>query len=228
MTSRSLAWASWFASRVSRCACLFALVSSTSLGCGPDKPEPEVATTEPEPPPKLRPKPKPKCESFGESCAATADTQAKIAGSDLVFIPPEGWIYAQQADVTMAKTDSSSGGMAVVGYEAGKADEAKARDQQYERLLQLLELTPPEKFKVRYVPSWNKAEASRKSGDMEIKLWQADGAKRGGKLGFLNVLLGTDSTGKKILGVVFTPENDEKTAEAVNKALETIGPGSYQ
>ena len=217
MTSRSLAWAG-----------LFGALLLTSVGCGPDKPEPEVATADPEPPPKLRPKPKPKCESFGENCTATADTQAKIAGSDLVFIPPEGWIYAQQPDVTMTKTEGSAGGMAVVGYEAGKADEAKARDQNYERLLQLLELTPPERFKVRYVPSWNKPEASRKSGDMEIKLWQADGAKRGGKVGFLNVLLGTDSTGKKILGVVFTPENDEKTADAVNKSLETIGPGSYQ
>jgi hypothetical protein len=228
MTSRSLAWAGFFVPRQGRFACLLGALLLTTVGCGPDKPEPEVASADPEPPPKLRPKPKPKCESFGENCAATADTQAKIAGSELVFIPPEGWLYAQQADVTLAKTDGSSGGMAVMGYAAGKADEAKARDQNYEHLLQLLELSPPEKFKVRYVPAWNKAEASRKSGDMEIKLWQADGAKRGGKVGFLNVLLGTDSTGKKILGVVFTPENDEKTADAVNKSLETIGPGSYQ
>jgi hypothetical protein len=219
MPCRSLLWAGLFG----------ALTLTSSIGCNKDQPEAEVATAEPNPdPPKLKPKPKPKCESFAEKCAATADTQAKIAGSDLVFIPPEGWLYAQQADVTLAKTDGSSGAMAVVGYEAIKSEESKARDQHYEKLLQLLEVTPPEKYKVRYVPPWAKAEASRKSGEMEIKLWQTDGAKRTGKVGFLNVLLGTDPAGKKILGVVFTPENDEKTADAVNKSLETIGPGSYQ
>jgi len=215
---RSLLWAGLFG----------AFTLTSSLGCNKDQPEAEVATAEPPDPPKLKPKPKPKCENLSEKCAATADTQAKISGSDLVFIPPEGWLFAQQTDVTLAKSEGSGGAMVVVGYESTKAEETKARDKNYEKLLQMLEVTPPEKFKVRYVPIWAKPEASRKSGEMEIKLWQTDGAKRAGKVGFLNVLLGTDPAGKKILGVVFTPENDEKTADAVNKSLETIGPGSYQ
>ncbi len=201
------------------------LVPVGVAGCGGTQ-EAEVPTAEPEPPPKPKPKPKPKCEDFAEKCTATADTQAKIAGTNIAFIPPEGWMYAQQANATMAKPDGGPGAIAMSGFDGSK-DEAKARDAEYDRLLGLLGMEPPAKFKVKYKPNWAKPEATRKSGEMEIKLWQTDGAKRDGKAGILNVILTSEPGGKKILGVVFTLDNDEKTAEAVNKSLETIGPAPY-
>ncbi len=216
-----------------RAATLGAGIALLVVGCGKKDPEPEVPTAEPDvtsdaKPPKKPPKPK--CEAFSENCLATPDTQAKVAGSGLVFIPPEGWGYAQEADGTMARIEGAPVAMVIATFEPGKdaKEEAKARDAQYEKLIQKLEITLPEKFKKKYTPNWSKPDDTRKSGDMELKLWQGDGAKRAGKPGFVIVLLTADPAGKKVLGVAFNAEGDEKNAEAISKSLETIGPGSYQ
>jgi len=220
MPPRSLVWAGFFG----------VVALATVTGCPSSKPEPVVASADPEPNPSSNPKKsKPKCLDMGEKCKATADTQAKIANVDAVFIPPEGWFFAQQAELTVAQPDGLNGVMGITSFDAptpGPA-EAKARDAEYEKLLVGLKITAPEKFKRKYVPRWDKADDTRKSGNSEIKLWQAEQAKRDGKNGFLLVLLMTDPAGKKILGVAFAPEGDDKTVEAISKSLETIGPGTY-
>lgn len=213
-------------------AALVVPFSVSSLGgCKKKDPEPEVPTAEPDvTPSKPKKPPKPKCEAFSENCLATPDTQAKVAGSGLVFIPPEGWTYAQESEATLAHIDGAPVAMAIATFEAGKdaKEEGKNREVAYDKLIQKLEITLPEKFKKKYTPNWAKADDTRKSGDMELKLWQGDGAKRSGKPGFVIVLLTSDPAGKKVLGVAFNAENDEKNAEAISKSLETIGPGSYQ
>ncbi|NUP08564.1 MAG: hypothetical protein HOW73_21150 [Polyangiaceae bacterium] len=218
MPTRSIVWAG-----------LFGVAVAALTGCPSKEPVEPVATAEPEPdPPKKTEKPKPKCEELAEKCAATADTQAKIANADSVFVPPEGWHYAQQTEMTIAQPDGTPGAMAITAFEGAGPEEAKARDASYEKLVQGLAISPPEKFKKKFVPRWDKPDDARKTGSTEIKLWQAEKAKRDGKDGFLLVLLTSDPAGKKILGVAFSPEGDDKTVEAISKSLETIGPGSYQ
>ena len=182
------------------------------------------ASAEPDPP---KSKPKPKCEDLAEKCAATPNTQAKIANADSVFIPPEGWIYAQLPEMTVANPDGKVGVMAITAFEGAGPEEAKARDAMYEKLVQALKIAVPEKFKKKFVPVWGSPQDIRKTGSTEIKLWQAEQAKREGKSGFLLVLLTSDPAGKKILGVAFSPDGDETTVDAISKSLETIGPGGY-
>lgn len=222
MPPRSLVWAGFFG----------VVALATLTGCPGSTPEPEVASAEPEPTVKPK-KARPKCEALEEKCKATADTQAKIANVDAVFIPPEGWVFAQQSEMTVAQPDSKAadgvnGIIGITAFEAAGPAEAKAREAEYLKLLEGLKIAAPEKFKKKYVPRWDKADDTRKSGSTEIKLWQAEQAKRDGKNGFLLVLLMADPAGKKILGVAFSPEGDDKTVEAISKSLETIGPGSYQ
>lgn len=203
-----------------------ALSLAALAACGGPAPEPVVATAEP-PPPKMKEKPKPKCETFDEDCRATPDTQAKIAGSDMVFIPPEGWAYAQQSDHTVTKSTAEPGAMVMGSFDSGP-DEAKVRDATYEKLAEAIGVKLPERFKKKFVPNWKKADDSRKSGDVEIKLWQADEAKRDDKTGFLLVLLAEDPGGKRVMGVAFSPKGDDKAIEQISKSLETLGPGGYQ
>jgi len=218
MPTRSILWAGLFG----------AAIVATGPGCKKATSPPTVASADAEPVAKPKPKPKPKCEDLSEKCAASADTQAKIAHADSVFIPPEGWFYAQQGEMTLATPSGHPGAMAITAYEAGGKEEAKARDEQYQSLVKALQITLPEKAKKKYTPKWEKSDATRKTGNTEILLWQAEAAKRDGKNGFLLVLLTSDPAGKKILGVAFAPEGDDKTVEAISKSLETIGPGSYQ
>ncbi len=202
---------------------------STLTGCGPKQSEQEVEEPTPDPtPPPPKEKPKPKCEEMTEGCEATADTQAKISGVDLVFIPPEGWVYAQGAELTLTKAKESGGVLAMTTFEPG-SDEAKAREGAYLKLVEQLEISVPEKFKKKYTPKWDKEDDTRKSGEVELKLWQAEDAKRGGEGGYLLILLAAEPNGKKkIMGVAFAPKSDDKSVEAISKSLETLGPGSYQ
>ena len=42
--------------------------------------------------------------------------------------------------------------------------------------MEKLEISVPEKFKKKYSPNWNKEDDTRKSGDIDLKLWQAEDA----------------------------------------------------
>lgn len=207
--------------RAALCAAVLAIFPACS-----STPEPEVVATASAPKPK--PPPKPKCEALEEKCQATPDTQAKVAKSDLVFIPPEGWVYAQQADTTLTNPAEGNGALVMASFEVDK-DQNKSRDGAYERLATVGGITLPERFKKKFIPKWDgKADDAKKSGDLDVKLWQADEAKRDGKSGFLLVLLAVDPGGKQVMGVAFAPKDDQKAIEAIAKSLETLGPGSYQ
>lgn len=210
---------SWAASVV----CLFVVACG-----GTQEPDPEVPAATASASASKPKREKPKCLAFTENCIATADTQAKIPGSEAVFIPPAGWTYAQQSDATLTQIEGSPAVIALAGFDAAPADEAKTRDSLYAALLEVVKLSPPEKFKKKYTPKWDKADQERANGDMKIKLWQAEAAKRSGKSGFLLVLMTTDPAGKKIVGVAFSPDGDDSSIEKISTALETIGPGSYQ
>lgn len=205
-------------------AALCAAVLCTFPACS-STPEPDLAATVSAPKPK--PPPKPKCEALEEKCQATPDTQARVARSDLVFIPPDGWVYAQQEDTTLTKPAEGNGALVMASFEVDK-DQNKSRDAAYEKLAASGGISLPERFKKKFIPKWDKADDAKKSGDLDVKLWQADEAKREGKSGFLLVLLAVDPGGKQVMGVAFAPKDDQKAIEAIAKSLETLGPGSYQ
>lgn len=218
MSRRPLSWAA-------SVVCLFVVACGGTQEPDPEVPSAEATSSTTAAKPKRE---KPKCLAFTENCIATADTQAKIPGSEAVFIPPAGWTYAQQSDATLTQIEGSPAVIALAGFDAAPADEAKTRDSLYAQLLQVVEVSPPEKFKKKYAPKWEKADQERENGSMKLKLWQAEAAKRSGKSGFLLVLMTTDPAGKKIVGVAFSPDGDDASIEKISTALETIGPGSYQ
>jgi hypothetical protein len=201
--------------------------SLASSGCG-STPEPEAASdVPPPPPPEPKKKKKPKCEAVDENCVATPDTQARVAGSELVFIPPEGWTFAQEKELTRTFDKGGGAVLAMSSFEPG-TEEAKTREALFEALATSLEISLPEKFKRKYKPNWAKPDDKRASGDTELLLWQAGDAKHGDQKGYLLVLLAPDPAGRKVMGLAFAPESNEAVAEVIMKSLETLGPGSYQ
>lgn len=172
---------------------------------------------------------KPKCESFAEECVATGDTQAKIPGSDFVFIPPIGWVFAQESGQTVAKAKDDLGYIAVTGLEGESAgDQDKMRDATYPKLFEAIGVTATDKRKKKFVPAWGKPDEERKTGDVVVKMWQADDAKHGDQSGPLLVFMTKDTSGHALLGVAFTKSGDTTAIKAIEESLTTFGPGGYQ
>lgn len=172
--------------------------------------------------------PEKKCETLTEECSATGDTQAKVPGSDFVFIPPIGWIYAQESGQTVTRRKGPDAAMAVAAFEG---TEPKTKEVLLSKLASSIGVTIPEKKRGKvWTPTWEKPDDKMKVAEVELSLYQADGAKRGDLSGPMLVFLTKDSVGKNILGVAFSPEGDQgnQAVQEVLKSLETFGPGSYQ
>jgi hypothetical protein len=190
----------------------------------PPEPEPEPEVTEPKP---IKEKKKP-CEAMSEECVASGDTQAKIPGSNFVFIPPNTWAFAQESGQTIAKSKDVPAAMAVTGYDSGTpAEENKMRNALLPKLAQSIGVALPEKRKKPFLPTWEKPDDTQKVGESEFALWQAEDAKLGDKTGPVLVFGTKDSSGKKVLGIAFSPKGDDKTIDLIMKSLQTFGPGSY-
>jgi hypothetical protein len=198
-----------------------ALVCSPALfgGCAPPPPAAPAAPA-PAPPPK----PKPKCEALIEGCKANAKTRARIEGTDLVFTPPSGWIYAQEPEITRSRPKEGSALIGVTTFEDG---DAKVRDEAFTKLAASLEIeVPTSGFKKKpYRPAWNKPDDSKKPADVDIKLWQAADAKHGEEKGFLLVLLSPVQGGRSVIGIAFSPDGDDKSIEVIPGSLETLTTG---
>ncbi len=213
----------------------FTLVASIAIGalaCG-SKPPPPVE--QPEPPakeePQVEPAKKPECKALDEKCKADDSTQAKLAHAELVFIPPAGWIYAQEAELTITQTEEGGGSLAITAFPGGdpKSREYKdKRDAAVEVLAQSLGVNLPNKpgTKKRVVPNWDKPDGDVRVGEMTLSMWQFDGASRGSKDGPVLYFLGRNGD-NAIMGIGFAPKGDSSD-QAIMKSLETIGPGSPQ
>ena len=206
--------------------CLGVSIAALSGGCGSDPPPPAevpkpVETVAPEAPPP----PKPDCKALDEKCKADASTQARLAHTDLAFIPPEGWMYAQESDLTITQTEEGGGALAVTAFESkdAKSKETKAsRDSAVESLARAVGLTLPEKNRKKVSPNWDKPDGDVKVGEMTLQMWQFEGASRGSKQG--PVLFFAARNGEtQLIGLGFAPTGD-KSDQEIMKALETIGP----
>jgi hypothetical protein len=192
-----------------------------SFGCGP-KPPPkgpdlsDSAEVDAGPPP-------PKCEALDEKCAATAETHAKIAHSDLVFAPVTGWTYAQGAAVSVAQASDTGPAMAFVGFEGDAKDakkDAAARDAAFDELTKSLgiENKPPKKV------AWKKADNPKAIGEMKLDQWVIDkGWTRGGKKGALVIVAGVIDGAKGVMAIGFYPDDDKSADDTIPKSFESIG-----
>lgn len=212
-----------------------ALVVSISVGAFACSNPPPPEEPEPEPPPKAEPKeepkPKPECKTLDEKCKADDSTQAKLAHAELVFIPPAGWLYAQEAELTLTQTEEGGGSLAITTFPASdpkSKDFKDKRDAAVEVLAQALGVNLPNRpgTKKRATPNWDKADGDVKVGDMTLNMWQFDGASRGSKEGPVLYFLGRNGD-NAIIGIGFAPKGDSSD-QSIMKALETIGPGSPQ
>jgi hypothetical protein len=195
-------------------------------GCGSDPaPPPEVPAPEPAPEPEPPPPPKPECKALDEKCKADASTQALLAHTDLAFVPPSGWIYAQEADLTITQTEDGGGALAMTAFEAKdpKSKETKAsREGAIETLARAAGVELPMKNKKRVAPNWDKPDGDVKVGDMTLQMWQFEGASRGSSQG--PVLFFAARTGDtQLVGLGFAKTGDTSDQDIL-KALETIGP----
>jgi hypothetical protein len=199
-----------------------ALVALVAVVAGCPKPPPPPPPPAPTVEPVAKPPP-PKCESFSEKCAATADTRAKITGSDLVFTPAAGWIYAQQSSSTIAQASETGAGIAFLGFDADPKDAKKelaSRETSLSELFKQLGLSPLKK-KV----NWKKPDDTKSVGTLKISLWQLEEkGVRGTTKGPLVVVAGPTGEGKGIVGVGFFPDEDKSGADdAILKSIESLG-----
>jgi hypothetical protein len=168
------------------------------------------------PPPPPKPKP---CKALDEKCEAKASTSAKIAKSDLVFKPPKGWAYAQGESATIAQ--AADDGVAIAIAQAEVADpkqEAATRDATIEALAKEINVTLPKKK-----PNWKKPDDTKAVGDLKLGLWQVDGGARGEKKGPVLFFTAPIPEGKLLVGVSFSPGDDEKADAALLESIESIG-----
>lgn len=203
-----------------------ALVGPVLSGCGSDPPpEPEVPKVEPPPEPEPPPPPPPECKALDEKCKADASTQARLAHTDLAFVPPSGWLYAQEADLTITQTEEGGGALAMTAFESKdpKSKETKAaRESAVETLSRAVGLELPVKNKKKVSPNWDKPDGDVKVGEMTLQMWQFEGATRGSKQG--PVLFFAAKSGEtQLIGIGFAPTGDSSDQDIL-KALETIGP----
>ena len=173
------------------------------------KPEPMVEAPKPAPPP-----PPPPCEALTENCAADKATHARIAHTgELVFTPPIGWTFAQEADASVAQVSESGPGFAIVAVDIVPKDAAKttaARDAAVGALGKRLAVTLP-KQKI----NWKKADKTVDVAGHPVALHQVEGAMRGGKKGPLLVFTTTvgDASATAIVGVGFVDDDDKSDAD---------------
>ena len=210
-----------------RSVALAAAVLSVGLlpvaGC---KQKPPAAAPPPPPPPA---KPKPKCEALIEGCKASSSTKARVANSNLVFVPPEGWVYAQETEITLARPKDGS---ALLGLAAFDTPDDKARDAAFHQLAGSLEIELPLAGlkKTKFLPAWAKADDA-KAGEVEVKIYLTDPKKQpiqvkhGEDKGFLLIAAASIGDGKTLLGIAFSPETDETSGELILKSLETFTKG---
>jgi len=211
---------------LARTSWLAALAVLSLMACRPKPPPPPQPDPEPEPT-ATAPKKKP-CVAMTEECVASSDTQAKIASSDFVFIPPAGWTFAQESGQTLAKAPDQTMAIAVMGLDLPTvaAEKTKARNGALTALAQSLGIKLPSKGVKTWSPDWAQPHAET-YGSAKYALWQNMDAKYGDKTGVFLVFTTTDSTGKEIFGIAFCP-SDDKSTSTITKSLETFGPGSYQ
>lgn len=193
-------------------------VALGATACG-SPPPPEPPKPMPAPEPKPEPPPPPSCEALDEGCRAEPDTQAKIATSQHVFTPPEGWTYAQQARATVAQVADDGPVLALTVFTPEGEGEALAQ-QQADALQSLAEAVGIELPDKKVV--FDRPDQEDEVAGLAMKYWQREEAKRGDASGSLLVLMSALGD-RALLGLGYVPAADDTEADRlIFEALQTI------
>jgi hypothetical protein len=193
-----------------------------AAGCSsapsPPPPPPKVEK-EPEPPPP----PPPKCEAIKEQCKAGQGTTARIPGTHYEFAPPEGWVYAQLEEATVAQVGDAGPVLVLTTFESGKA--AKERVALVESFCELVLIEPPKRlrFPKRDTRGRDDYTVTEMAG-LEMTLWDRPAATRGedkGPLLVLSAIVGD----RDLFGLAFAPKGDDVGTKAILDALQSLEPG---
>ncbi len=197
-----------------------------SVACGGKKTPVKDPNTDDPATTKVAPAP-PKCESLDESCAAQADTVAKVKSAGLTFKPPERWLYAQTASHSIMQQGSDAGAaVLVIGSYMSDKDAKKndaARDAAFADLLKALGATLPKSYKV----AWKKPEAPLEANGLKMGTWLAPDVERTGlkdKKGNMPIVHAPIDATHNMLAIGFALGDDEKGMEAVQGVLMSIKP----
>jgi hypothetical protein len=192
-----------------------ALGASAACSDPPPAPQPPPAPT-PEPPP-VPPPPAPKCEALKEQCKATAETRARIPGTGYTFTPPEGWIYAQLEEATVAQVGERGAVLLLTTFapESNPAQLSKQRSDLVTSLSELVTLVP--KTPVVLL----KPNQETDLAGLRMSLWERKDAQRAGDTGGLLILSATVD-GRELFGVGFAPSSDKEGTTAILRALGTL------
>lgn len=206
---------------------LAAIAAMSSLAaCGgnkePPKP-PDPFDNYKEPPKKPAPPPAPKCEKLEEDCKGAKDKKAKVAKTDLLFQPPDAWVYVQAETHTFAQMGAETAILGIAGVEiADPKKELAQRDAELATLTKALGVTLP-----KGQPNWKKKpDIEEKAGDRPLSMWYGEkGATRGKTKGGYLVLWAPNGDKKGVLGVVFSPDKDDASGPAAVEAFKTLAGG---
>lgn len=210
-------------------ATLVLALALAPLACGGTKPK-DKTPDEIEAENKAKdPPPEPKCESLSESCAAKADTMAKVKAAGLQFKPPENWLYAQaeKHSIIQQATDAGAAVLVIGSYTPDKDAKKNdaARDATFADLLKVLGANPPKSYKV----PWKKPESPIDANGLKMGVWVAPGAERPGlndKKGSVMIVHAPVDATHNLLAVGFVLDEDAKGQELIQNVLTSIKPGS--
>jgi hypothetical protein len=193
-------------------------VMAVSVACGPTPPPEEpVPTADTAPPPP--PPPPPKCEGLSEGCKAKPGTAAPIPGSDYVFGPPKGWIYAKLKKASVAQVDDKGSVLALAGYtpDAKAFAAKKQRDVTLAELAEIVGVQPPGGKLLLFQP-----DQTEEKGGFKMLYWQREQAKRGAEAGTL-LVMSAEQQGLVLIGIGFVTSNDTSEADkAIMGAFQSI------
>lgn len=153
-------------------------------------------------------------------------THARIAEANVVFVPPQGWTYAQETAASIAQTSDEGPALALAGFTIApdESKDPKKLDHRRDTLLQALgERLGLKMPKAKIL--WKKPDKTLTVGSFSVSLYQLEGATRAQKKGPLLVFTAPLSSDVALVGVGFVNEDDATDADgAILAAIQSIAP----
>jgi hypothetical protein len=199
-------------------AALAAIALGSACTETPPPKEPPATKSQP-PPPEAPPPAPPACVSLSEKCQATGETEAKVPGTALVFNPPDGWLYAQEEEVTLAQTPDGGPCLAMASFEK-VGDFEGARTEVVDLLIRSVGVGLPEPPKGKPLIDWAEADAEQEIAGFKMGMWQREGASRVSIEGPLLMFSFDADDTHRVIGLGFAPKDDP--AQSDKKILQAI------